>query len=316
MNKSAPIARRKPLLALLAALLMPGLGQLYNGQINKGFFVLLTFISSVPLSALASLYLSEHLLLILLILGVLCAFGAYGYGLVDSYRVARQLGKDYQLRSYNHASAYIAALLFGYIALNALTHYTRQHFVEAFKIPSQSMMPSVMQGDFLFADKRVNCPGCKHHIKRGDIVILVYPNNRTLLYIKRVIALPGDTVELSHQMVRVNGQSIQGHEIKNLGNNSLNSWLETHLAYYEQGESGNYPVFWKKGEMTEKVTITVSNGQVFVLGDNRNATSDSRDFGTVPLVDIIGKAKQIWFSWDVENHRIRWERLGLSLEVK
>jgi signal peptidase I len=313
-NESAPLSPRKPLLALLAALLMPGLGQVYNGQINKGFFVFLTFVCSVPLTALASLYLPESLLLVVLVIGVLCAIGAYGYGLVNSYRVARQLGEHYRLRSYNQAATYIAALLFGYIAINALTNYTRQHFVEAFRIPSESMMPSVMAGDFLFADKRVNCPGCKHQIRHGDVVILVYPNNRTRLYIKRVIALPGDTVQITGTKVRVNGALIRAGKIKDLGNDTLNTLLKTHIAYTEKSESGTYSVLWKNGASRKNVTITVPNGHVFVLGDNRDATHDSREFGTVPLIDIVGKAKQIWFSWDT-NTGVRWTRLGKSLDV-
>lgn len=306
------IAPRKPLLALIAALLMPGFGQLYNGEISKGFFIFLAFGCSVPFSALASLYLPETLLVVILIAGVLCAIVAYGYGLVDSYRAARRQGERYRLLAYNQAAAYIAALLFGYIIISGLTDYTRQHFVEAFRIPSQSMMPSVMRGDFLFADKRVNCPGCKHKIKHGDVVLLVYPNDRTLIYIKRVIGLPGDTVELRGTEVWLNGVSIRANEIKDFGNETLNALLESHIAYSEKSESGTYPVLWKKDAAREEMTIRVPNGQVLVLGDNRDATHDSRIFGTVPLTDVIGKAKQIWFSWE---KGVRWERLGKSLDV-
>lgn len=314
-NKSAPLTSRKPLLATLAALLMPGLGQLYNGQINKGFFIFLIFIASVPFFVLGSLYLPESLLLIVLIIHLITMIGVYVYGLIDSYRVARRVGNNYHLRSYNQPAAYIAALLFGYIMIIIpLTDYSRQHFVEAFRIPSNSMMPSLMRGDFFLADKRVNCRGCKHQIKHGDLVLLVSPNNRTLIYIKRVIGLPGDTVEIKDTEIRVNGVSIRGDKISDLGSETLNSLLKTNIAYMEKSEFGTYPVLWQKNAKRKNMTITVPNGEVLILGDNRDHTVDSRKFGTVPLVDIIGKAKQIWFSWDAKEG-IRWQRLGKSLDI-
>lgn len=314
-NKSTALTSRNPLLAVLAALLMPGLGQLYNGQINKGFFIFLIFIGSVPFLVLGSLYLPESLLLIVLIIHVITMIGIYVYGVIDSYRMARRVSDGYSLRFYNQPAAYIAALLFGYIMIIIpLTNYSRQHFVEAFRIPSNSMMPSLMRGDFFLADKRVNCLGCKHQIKRGDLVLLVYPNNRTLIYIKRVIGLPGDTVEINNTEVRVNGVSIRANKITDLGSETLNSLLKTNIAYMEKSEFGTYPVLWQKDAKRKDISITVPNGTALVLGDNRDHTNDSRNFGTVPLVDIIGKAKQIWFSWDVKEG-IRWERLGKSLEI-
>jgi signal peptidase I len=120
------------------------------------------------------------------------------------------------------------------------------------------MQPTLLPGDILFADKRYNRPGFKQAVQRGDIAIFVYPNDRTTYYIKRIVGLPGDVVDVD------GGQ------------------------------------------------LTVPAGEVYVMGDNRTASKDSRNFGTVPLQDVVGKARQLWFSSD--KGTIRWERLGKVVE--
>lgn len=161
------------------------------------------------------------------------------------------------------------------------TQYVRGQLVESFRIPSESMLPNVRRDDILFADKRVNCQlsavGCKYRIKRGDIAIFVYPNDRTVF---------------------INGQAITSKQESNL--------------LQEQGDSGVYAVLWPVSAEVEAFSLTVPSGEVFVLGDNRNASTDSRKFATVPLMDVVGRAKQVWFSFSNESG-IRCERLGKLL---
>jgi signal peptidase I len=160
------------------------------------------------------------------------------------------------------------------------------------------MQPNVLKGDFLFADKRVNCPGCKHSIQRGDIAIFVYPNDRTLYYIKRVVALPGDKVRIQGRTVFVNNRPIT---------------LDQDADFVtERGDNGPYKVYWPTADKSRDYRLTVPPGEVFVLGDNRGASVDSRSFGSVPLMDVIGRAKQIWFSYDPDSG-VRWDRLGKLL---
>lgn len=113
----------------------------------------------------------------------------------------------------------------------------------------------------LFADMRYNCIQCSHPVERDDIAILVYPNNRKFQYVKRIIGLPDDTVEISNGQLMVNGELVQyGFDI----------------------------------DSSESMPLrTVAPGHVFVFGDNRNASNDSRVFGDVPLADVIARPRQI-----------------------
>ncbi len=92
-------------------------------------------------------------------------------------------------------------------------------------------------------------------------------------------------------------------------------FLRDHMIYEESSESGNYQVMWKKDQKNDtSFSGSVPDGQVFVLGDNRNGAQDSRKFGYVPLTDVTGKAKQIWFSLSPEDG-VRWARIGKLIDV-
>jgi signal peptidase I len=289
---------RKPGIALAMSLLLPGLGQLYNGQLNKGLMLFMAFaFVSTPLMALVALWLPEGWLLPMLMAALLLTLVLFVYGLVDAWRTARYIS-NYRLQTWQQPGVYLALLLFAYlVVLIGGTQQIRSSLVESFRIPSASMEPTLLRGDFIFADKRVNCPGCKHHIQRGDLAIFVYPNDRTKYYIKRIIGMPGDEIQIENRQVKVNGISItgvvQGKEVT------------------ESGANGNYLVHWAEGESASRQWM-VPQGQVFVLGDNRNRTTDSRKFGTIPLRDVVGRATQIWFSYGGDTG-VRWERLGLTL---
>ncbi len=290
---------RKPLFALTLSVMLPGLGQLYNGQLNKGIFLFLVFVFiSTPFVAFVALMLPPALLMPMLILSLAATLGLYLYGLWDAWRAARR-SIDYQPYAWQQPAIYVSLLLFAYLTvIGSTTQHVQDHLVESFRIPSNSMSPNVLQGDILFADKRVNCPGCKHSIQRGDIAIFVYPNDRTLRYIKRVIGLPGDRIRIKGHTVIVNAQAITSKQPGDL--------------LIERGDRGEYAVHWPTGGDAVEFRLTVPSGEVFVLGDNRNASADSRNFGTVPLMDVIGRAKQVWFSYSAETG-IRWERMGKLL---
>lgn len=304
MKQTTPV-RRRPALAMILSAMLPGLGQIYNGELDKGIYLFLAFAFLVlPLLTLVALVLPPVLTMPALILALLASVGVYVYGILDARRVARHsplaVPADWQ-----RPGVYLALLLFcDLMVLPAAIDWVRGSLVESFWIPSHSMAPSVLRGDILFADKRVNRPGAKRSVRRGDLAVFVYPNDRTKYYIKRIIGLPGDRIAISGADVSVNGVSIS----------TSGSSEDSNGIARERGDDGYYEVMNVAGMQQEALQVEVPQGRVFVLGDNRARSSDSRAFGTVPLSDVVGLARQVWFSWSDETG-VRWDRLGLVLQA-
>ncbi|GIW39855.1 MAG: signal peptidase I [Candidatus Binatia bacterium] len=180
----------------------------------------------------------------------------------------------------------------------------RTFVVQAFKIPSGSMEPTLQIGDYILVNKLVYGPrvpflGKRLYAfsrpRRGDVIVFVYPVDPSKDFIKRVAAVEGDTIEIRDKKVYVNGTLAQ----------------DCH-AYFADGENGT-----TLGPRDNYGPLVVPPGKVFVLGDNRDRSYDSR-FWTIdgkpsPFVDldaIKGKAFLIYWSWDGNDRWVRWERLG------
>ncbi len=293
---------RNPYFALVMSLFLPGFGQLYNGEPNKAIWIFLTFLLFfIPGSALVALHLPSLLVVPALFSGLALTLCLWLYGMIDAWRGAKQ---DYVLQSWQKSGLYaLVFLACNMLAFPLLIGYVRAHEVEAFKIPSKSMEPDILNGDFIFADKRYNCPGCKEAVRRGDIAIFVYPNDRTRYYIKRIIGLPGDHVTVRGHEVTLNGKALSVREAQDKSGTQVT----------EAVDGRSWQAQWlNDAKDTPQVDEIVPPGQVFVMGDNRRESVDSRFFGTVPLQDVVGRARQVWFSKNRDG--VRWGRLGKVLE--
>jgi len=279
------IRPRKPLMALLMSLVLPGFGQLYNGEVNRAIWWFLIYCAvGVPGLALVALYVPSGLMLPALLLAVFATLSLWVYGMVDAWRSA-QRQPDYVPRVWQTSGLYVIVLIMCALIVQPLfVSYIRNHQIESFRIPSLSMEPTLMHGDYIFADKRYNCPNCKQAVQRGDIAIFTYPNDRTKYYVKRIVGLPGERVQVIGNQVLIDGRSLTVTQT---------DWSP-------------------KGSRLADIDLVVPGGQVYVLGDNRDNSVDSRSFGAVPLQDVVGRVRQIWFSY--ADRTIRWNRLGKILD--
>jgi len=299
--------RPYPLVAVAASLVMPGLGQLYAGQPLRGLACLFTVALLPTWICQLALWSPGHALAWLVALGVLVCLVLYALAARQAFRLAKHAPAE--RAPWQRPWVYVLVVAVSYtFVLIPFTAHVREDLLETFVAPTASMLPTIMPGDRFLADKRVNRLG-GIALRRGDVALFVYPNNRTQVFVKRIIGLPGDTIELRGREVWVNGQSLSRGPVVDLGDPVRNRMLETHVAIAEQGDGHGYTVLWRKDVELPQSNFVVPSGQVFVLGDNRDASVDSRRFGTVPIADVKGTAKQIWFSFSA-SEGMRWRRIG------
>jgi signal peptidase I len=183
----------------------------------------------------------------------------------------------------------------------ALALIIRTLVVQAFTIPSGSMMDTLLVGDYILVNKflygpevpftEFRVPGLREP-QRGDIVVFKYPQDEKRDFIKRIIAVPGDQILIRGHDVHVNGQRLQETFVK-------------HTAPPHSQGGQNYCGYAYGCEAT-----AVPAGSYFVMGDNRDNSQDSRYWGFVRREKIKGKAFLIYWSWDSDRHWLRWWRLG------
>jgi signal peptidase I len=180
--------------------------------------------------------------------------------------------------------------------------FIRTFIVQAFKIPSGSMKPTLQIGDHILVNKfiyGIKIPLFRNTLipvsdpKREDIVVFFYAQDRSKDFIKRVIGVAGDTIEMKDKKLFVNGKPYQ---------DPYGVYLEDLIIPGSIQPRDNFG------------PITVPEKSIFVMGDNRDHSLDSRFWGFVDLKDVMGKAFIIYLSWDGDNTTIRWNRLGQLLK--
>ncbi|MDA8127542.1 MAG: signal peptidase I [Betaproteobacteria bacterium] len=209
----------------------------------------------------------------------------------------------------------------------------RSFLVEPFKIPSGSMMPTLLVGDFILVNKftyGIRLPVINKKVielndpKRGDVMVFRYPGDPSLDYIKRVIGVPGDVVEYRDKKLTINGKPVPAVNTGTYSyvGNGLN--YITAMVYKEQLSDASHTMMTEPDKPSVYPTQVVDfpyrencsynaegqgfvckvpKGQYFMMGDNRDASNDGRYWGFVPDANIVGKAFLIWMNFD-ELHRI------------
>lgn len=197
----------------------------------------------------------------------------------------------------------------------------RSFLFEPFRIPSESLEPTLLVGDFILVNKfgyGVRLPVIHKKIyqlgepQRGDIIVFRWPPNPSVDFIKRVIGLPGDKISYINKVIYVNGKKIQ-QEFKRYAvqDSDENDSSAVILDKQEDLLGIKHDIYQKQNKLSyDYHDIVVPAGMYFVMGDNRDDSADSRFWGFVPDENIVGKASLIWMSWNSFKHNVRWDRLG------
>ena len=183
-----------------------------------------------------------------------------------------------------------------------LAFFVRTFIIQAFKIPSGSMKNTLQIGDHILANKfiyGVKLPYFNITIipykkpQRGDIVIFKFPQDPKKDFIKRTIGIPGDVIEIRNKEVYVNKKHLEQDSA---------IYTDFHIIPKAMQPRDNFG------------PVTVPEDSIFVMGDNRDHSYDSRFWGFVELKAVKGKAFIIYWSWDNDNFGVRWGRIGKILQ--
>ena len=206
----------------------------------------------------------------------------------------------------------------------------RSFIVEPFRIPSASMMPTLLRGDFILVNKYdygIRLPAVNTKVfgdgtpQRGDVVVFRYPEDPAVPFIKRVVGVPGDHLQYKDKKLTINGVEVA---------------LQLKEVYHSDGvgrrANGSYRLAEQLGELEHDILInplqppqvaidrTIPAGHYFVLGDNRDNSRDSRYWGLVPDENLVGRAFYIWMNWssdgilDLRSWDVDRKRIGSSIK--
>ncbi len=301
--------KRRIWIGIMFSLIMPGLGQVYCGKLARG--LVFTFLNILPIPIIMGLFLfNNSLMLMQITLALILAGGIVQLtAIIDSAYLANRMRADYQLKDYNRWYVYLLLVLIVSGGTIGSGLYLRDQGLEAFRIPSASCYPTIVPNDRILTNKTAYK---NSDPKRGDIVVFINPQDRQQNYIKRVVAVAGETVEIKNHELYINGQKLQRRQLPDTALDKIKIEFDGQILkgdlYEEINGDAKYKIFLAepphdKGS-PDFAQITVPEHKCFVLGDNRNLSFDSRHFGVISLATITGRADYIY--WPAKS----WSRFG------
>jgi signal peptidase I len=204
----------------------------------------------------------------------------------------------------------------------------RAFFVEPFKIPSGSMIPTLLVGDYLFVSKSAygfRLPFTQDRVlmgsgpSRGDVAVFEYPRDPDKDYIKRIVGLPGDRIVYRSKRLYINDKPIEYQAMGSYNYVTVQGAVKEVAIFTEKLENAPHPILVQSYSFMDGYTDkVVPPGHYFVMGDNRDNSNDSRAWGFVPAHRLVGKALRIFWSWDQHSddlfEGVRWDRLWTPVE--
>ncbi len=195
----------------------------------------------------------------------------------------------------------------------------RTFVITGYRVPTTTMAPNLLPGDFIFSFRipygvRVPLTDKKWAVKapeRGEIVVFTFPDQPRTNYVKRVIGLPGDLIEIKKGRVRVNGVDLEYQQIDVIPEDVAEVSKDIELWLENAVEGSRQILRQKKSSDRNFGPISVPQDEVFLLGDNRDASDDSRYWGTVPVSRVEGRVFLIWLSlsWSDQAGPFRWPQV-------
>lgn len=210
---------------------------------------------------------------------------------------------------------------------------------EAYVIPSGSMLPSLLINDHIFVNKYIygiRLPFSKIWLtkfkepSKGEVVVFKFPEDEDIYFIKRVVATPGDRIKYENGVLSINDQEIErklpssSASLDMISEEDLRGKNDEYVHFEESIGGHNFDILLRRGEVHDGVVPTVvPPNKLFVMGDNRDNSNDSRYWGFVPIENVIGRAMFVWLSCEktfkgrmdflCEPSSIRWSRFFHSI---
>lgn len=293
--------KRRIWVTVVLSIIDPGLPMVYCGRLKQGIIVVIFMI--------AANFLSDFLLVLIpkfymFLIQVFVAISLLIGFLVYNIRLTIETNRRKISRLKRTWTMIILVGISSVIVDEGVSYIIKTQFVEAYKIPSTAMEDALLVGDYLIATKNID----PDNIHNGDLILFKYPGDPRMdyagkgtNYIKRIIARGGQTIKIINKQVFVDGEPFDEPSTVKIESVRI-------LPHY----SDRYQ--WGPGNRDNMPEITVPEGKLFVLGDNRDNSSDSRYWGFVDADNVIGRARFIHFSWDSEKSHIRLERIGMRLD--
>jgi len=294
-NTDNTVNQRRPWIATLLSLVMPGLGHVYCGDIESGI-VLMSIVTLFSAGWLVGIVHPNTPFLgfsvgigSILILAEIIA-------VVDSYRRALRTRYDYVLKDYNRCALYMCLLWIAGAGSIGYAVFVKKTMFEALRVPVNTMAPTIMAGDRMIVSKlayRNKDP------QRGDIVTFKNPARLKEKNVKRIVALGNETVELKQGQLIINGQPLPRERIE--AKTIICDKPVAGSTYWESNGNARYPVFIpEQAESLNFGPVTVPPYHCFLLADARNPHNDSRAYGAVSLGAILAKFQTVY--WPPRRH--------------
>jgi signal peptidase I len=299
-------SRRFPWLAGLLSFIMPGVGQVYCGSLLRGLIFGVIYGLAIPATLGLLAYVSPAPTVWFGLLAFVAALGVVVAAVTDAYRLAVRTRPDYERKACNRPAVY---LLIGLMIQGSCIGYglhVRGSLFAAFKVTAPSMLPTIGLNDRILANKIAYR---KADPQYGDIVLFHPPTGGWRdTYLKRIVALGGDTVEIKNKEVYVNGRELPRELVgpRTAVVNPAGKTVEGKV-YKERNGRAQYTIFLADAGSPERpglMEIAVPEHHCFVLGDARDDSFDSRQFGPISYGAILGRVDYIYWPADT------WSRFG------